>query len=58
MCVGALLRTWGAGGGCKPEVHFLDFFLGLGVREFGGLVVCIVGGREGEGGGWRAKRGV
>lgn len=44
----------GSRGVCKPEMHFLDFFLGLGVREFGGLVVCTVGGFWGrEGGGER-----
>lgn len=63
MSVGALLRTWGAGGFCKPEMHFLDFFSGLGVWDFGGLVVCTVGGfggREGGGerrGGFKGGRG-
>ncbi len=26
MAVGALLRTWGAGGGCKPEMQLFGFF--------------------------------
>ncbi len=57
MAVGALLRTWGAGGGCKPEMQLFGFFSrarSAGTWWVGG-VYCW--GFWGGGGGGRAKRG-